>query len=384
MNIIDYLAHAEKTFSEEPFNPVDSLVLSQLSYAELEHVIDGLGKDRIKPGMRLKDFLRNEYFEATFADDITDEDNLKLFMYAAASRRFRDLVVKNVVSELDEGEQKQFAAFAFEISDDTDYIAFRGTDGTLFGWKEDFNMAFMPEIPSQASAVKYIERFYGPRRWFGRKRKLIIGGHSKGGNLAVYGATMCDREIHPRIAGIFSHDGPGFRDDIMENIRDIIKRDGMKVTKEVPQTSIIGMLLETQEDYVVIQSDAVGIMQHVAYSWQVDGADFVYRDDISQSGEYYDRTLHEWVESSTYEEREVFSNTFYEILVKNNINSLHDMKTLTPKKLLDIYNTLNNMDDRSKEVFSSMLKSLVNIAIKSIASPGKGKVDKEQVREITV
>lgn len=381
MNITEYIARADRTFSEEPFNPVDSLVLSQLSYAGLEIVIDELGKDRVKPGMTIRDFLRNEYFEKVFADDITDEENLKFFLFAAASRRFRDLTVKNVVSELDEKQQKQFAAFSFEIYDDTDYIAFRGTDGTLFGWKEDFNMAFMPEVPSQARAVKYIEEFYGRTSWHGRKKKLIIGGHSKGGNIAVYGAAMCDSEIHPRILEVFSHDGPGFRDDVMERIKTVVEKDSIKVTKEVPQTSIIGMLLETQEDYVVVQSDAVGIMQHAAYSWQVEGSDFVYKDDISQSGEYYDRTLHEWVESSTYEEREVFVNTLYDIFVKNDINSLHDMKALTPKKLIDIYSTLNTMDDKTKNVFSSMLKSLANIAIKSI---GRNKPDTENDKAIPV
>ena len=282
-NIIDYVRETNETFSQSPFNPVDSLVLSQLSYARLERVKDELDLPKTgvfgrSPAPRVKDFFRGEFFRRVFDDDISDESNLELFAFAAASPRFRDLQILNIEAEMDRDIEAQFGAMTFVLDENTDYVAFRGTDGNLLGWKEDFNMSFMEEVPSQGMAVDYINRFFGEKDRRGRKRRVIIGGHSKGGNMAIYGGLKCDGGIHSRIIQIFSHDGPGFRSDVLEKLQEIQDRDNIYVRKLVPKASIIGMLMSDTGDYEVVDCQGVGIMQHYAFAWAVEGMDFVYCD----------------------------------------------------------------------------------------------------------
>src|SRR6056297_1107664 len=179
-NILDYLKTNISTFNEKPFNNIDSLVLCQLFYGKVETQI---GKSD-KKTWKVKDLYRAEYFDKMFIDDISDEENKEVMTLMAANPRFREINIKNLVVEFNEKREMQFAAVTYEIDNNTDYVCFRGTDGTMLGWKEDFNMAFMTETPSQKNAVHYIKKFYENID----NKKLYIGGHSKGGNLAVYGA----------------------------------------------------------------------------------------------------------------------------------------------------------------------------------------------------
>ncbi|MBM6991604.1 MAG: DUF2974 domain-containing protein [Mobilibacterium timonense] len=373
-NIIDYVRETNETFSQSPFNPVDSLVLSQLSYARLERVKDELDLQKTgvfgrSPAPRVKDFFRGEFFRRVFDDDISDESNLELFAFAAASPRFRDLQILNIEAEMDRDIEAQFGAMTFVLDDTTDYIAFRGTDGNLLGWKEDFNMSFMEEVPSQGMAVDYINRFFGEKDRRGRRRRVIIGGHSKGGNMAIYGGLKCDGGIHSRIIQIFSHDGPGFRSDVLEKLQEIQDRDNIYVRKLVPKASIIGMLMSDTGDYEVVDCQGVGIMQHYAFAWAVEGMDFVYCDGLSQAGEFNDRTIRDWLTSATYEERENFTETLYGLLVNNGINTLTDLKNLTPGKIVTIVASLGSVDEESRKNFFRIFRSLASASLRQLA-PG--------------
>jgi hypothetical protein len=366
MNIIEYTVGATKTFSEKPFTPVDSLVLSQLSYTRFEAVVDGEGRDRLDPRMTVKDFFLGEYFPEMFSDGISDEDNRRLLAAAACSPRFRDLTVKNIVTKSDRGSEEQFAAMMFEIGPLTDYVAFRGTDGSLYGWKEDFNLSFMDEVPAQRDAADYIDRFCGGKGLRGRRHRYYIGGHSKGGNLAVYSALSCDPGVRERVIEVFSHDGPGFRDEVLDRLEAVRERDGVRVTKEVPQTSMIGILLETQEDYRVVKSDGFLIMQHSAYTWQIEDGDFIYLDDKSGGGRYFDRTLHEWIANASDEEREVFSNTLYKVLSENGIKTLHDMKSMDIRKVIGMLETIGDLEPGDRKIFLEMFKKLAEYSLKCL------------------
>ncbi|NLY82422.1 MAG: DUF2974 domain-containing protein, partial [Clostridiales bacterium] len=258
-NILDYAKDNFKRFEESPFNSVDSLILCQLFYSRIETQVK---KNNVKV-WTVKDLYKAEYFDKMFSDGISDEENRKLLTILASSPRFRDIRIKNIISETSKKRVMQFAAVTYELSDEIDYVCFRGTDGTMIGWKEDFNMVFMEETPSQANAARYLKVFYEENY----SKKIYIGGHSKGGNLAVYSACLVGEEIQSKIIQIFSHDGPGFRDEMYDSYGYLSIAD--KINKTIPQTSVVGMLLAPQEDFKVIRSDARGFAQHSAFTWLV-------------------------------------------------------------------------------------------------------------------
>ena len=184
----------------------------------------------------------------------------------------------------------QFAAMTFDLPDGSSYIAFRGTDATIVGWKEDFNMAFQYPVPSQAEAADYLNE--AARHCRG---KLYVGGHSKGGNLAVYAAANCRPDVSARLARVFSHDGPGFLEQALQS--EAFRQVLPKIEKTLPQSSMIGMLLEHQENYKIVKSSSISIWQHNPFSWEINGDDFSYRAPIPPMAEtdphWYCHTMHD-------------------------------------------------------------------------------------------
>ena len=361
MNITDYIKDFHQTFREKIFNEVDSLMFCQLFYARWEDQLKSEGIDWINPGYTVKDFNKLEFNHLMYCDGIADEENLEFNLLASANRRFRDLKVKNIVAETSAEDKIQFAAVSFEIDDLTDYVCFRGTDGTMTGWKEDLEMSFAGIVPSQREAVKYLERFYGPGSE-GEKKRIYVGGHSKGGNLAVFSSLMCDPSIHPRILEVFSHDGPGFKEEVFAKLRESQNKAHLKISKTVPQTSIIGLLMQTDGNAQVVKSDAWGIMQHSTLSWQIENGTFVHLEKLSDTGKYMDRTLHEWLEHCPDESREKFTNALFNALVDNDITSIPDFKTLKPSKILAIKKSFDDQDEETKEALDLMFKSLMKVA----------------------
>lgn len=365
MNIIEYVQDSHKTFAEKPFGAVDSMVLCELFYAKIENIIDGEGLDRREPGLSVKDYNKAEYFDQVFNDAITDEDNRRIFAAASASRRFRDLKLVNIKATLDVEREEQFAAVTFELDDETDYVCFRGTDGTMLGWKEDFQMSFKPVIPSQRSALKYVMEQYGegcPREG----KRFYIGGHSKGGNLAGFGAFMSSDTVRAKIISIFSHDGPGFRDEIVEamlkNGEDIDDR----LIRQIPQSSVIGMLLSQEREYCVVKSGSLGIFQHNAYKWEIENDEFVELKHITKSSEYIDRTIHNWLMSASDEQREIFVDSIFSLFSDNGIETVHDLRALTPTKAIGFIRSFDRLDSEARDAVSEVTKSLLSAAVHEI------------------
>ena len=192
-----------KTFDEKPLNQVDSLILSNFVYINLDYIVPSLSEPEKE--IEIRDVLRREKFSEMFKGT-TLPDSFKTFVYElAASPRFRNVKIKCFVNVNDRNIEKQFAAVTYILNEEYSYIAFRGTDDTFNGWKEDLNMAFKCPIPSQEEALDYVNKVYKSLT-----PKLYLGGHSKGGNLAVYTLVEADEELQSRIENVFSHDGPRF------------------------------------------------------------------------------------------------------------------------------------------------------------------------------
>lgn len=365
MNIIEYVKRTSETFQELPFNAVDSLVLSQLSYARLEFALPeekGI-RSWFYKGHTLGEFFRNECFDRIFFDGISDSENMELMAYMTASRRFRNLRIRNIVGDFDKSCEKQFGAMIFELDENTDFVAFRGTDGSMMGWKEDFNLSFMNEVPSQQEAVQYLESHYGNANRRGRNRRFYTGGHSKGGNLAVYSALRCSLEVQERILGAYSLDGPGFRDEVQGLLDAAEAENRIPIIKLVPGSSVVGMLMQNDDNYQVVQSDGTGIMQHLAYSWQVEEHDFIYLEEIDGGGKFMNRTVHDWLQTVDDEKRKIFIDTIFDVLEENGVETLQNLKAKSFTELAKMVASLRNLDEEERAVVGCVLKSLAGAAI---------------------
>ena len=347
-NIIDYACCELDPLTARPLGDVDSLILSWLSYYRLPaQAADA----RTQRGMRFSDLYDKGYLDEVTAITGNADSYRYLIAAVAASPRFRGMRICNYVEEVDPEREKQFSAMTFKFPGNITYVAFRGTDNTLVGWKEDFNLAFETEIPSQREAVEYLEHAASITHG-----QLWVGGHSKGGNLAVYAAVMCNDRTAKRLRAAFSHDGPGFTPEMMSR-EAWAKRAGL-IRKTIPNQSLIGMIFEQQDDYQVVASTEQGIMQHDPFSWKIDSCSFKLVDQLSLGARHVDRSLNEWVANMTPEEREQFVDTLFSIFAasgETTFASMEDRWIETVPAMLDF---ANKMPEETRESFRSVIGDL--------------------------
>lgn len=346
-NIIEYAETEFRTFTEKPFGPVDSLILSQLSYINFAGVVPGPADN--KKLVRIADALRAELFTSMFFETRDPKNNKRLLQAVAASPRYRVIGMNFFVSEFDPVSEKQFSALTYILPESTEYIAFRGTDDTLIGWKEDFNIAFVYPVPSQKRALEYLldisQRLSG---------KLIIGGHSKGGNLAVYSALAASQSIQKRILRIYDHDGPGFKEGVLDSEGYLRIED--RIEKTVPQSSIIGMLLEGHKKYTVVESSRFGVMQHDPFSWKVDGDGFVTTEEVSDGAKYMNRTIRDWINTLSPEDREKFTDLLFGVLDAGDAKTFSEITLEWRKNFSAIFSAIRGADPEMKKFIGELTK----------------------------
>lgn len=363
-NIIDYAENMLETFEQKPFNSVDSLVLSQFTYLKFEQLVPTINENT--PAVRIKELLKAEMFDSMFKNINDAENNRKLLFAVASSPRFRDIRMKHYVSRLDKVTEKQFAAVTYDLGDKTAYIAFRGTDSTLVGWKEDFNMAFISPVPSQEEGVQYLNavmnRFIHPR-------KIFVGGHSKGGNIAVYAAMKCKQTVRNCIIRIFNHDGPGFKDSVFHS--DDFMKIKDRIHKTLPESSLVGLLFQSHEAYSVVESSRRGIMQHDPFSWSVSSGDFIYADSVSDGALFMQTTLTQWLDQMTDEKRAQFVDTLFQLFGAIDGASENVFSLDWQKAALSLLAAYKNIDAETKKVLTDTISELVKLSLKNLGRPQK-------------
>ena len=356
-NIIDYVAQEKDNFLDKAFNSVDSLVLSQFSYLNLNGLVPDMS-GVVKP-VSIGEITHKPNHN-TLTNRVRDsESNLKLLHALANSPRFSNTKITFYVEKIDFQTEKQFSATTYLLEDGTAYIAFRGTDASFVGWKEDFNMAFISPIPSQEEGVKYVRAVGGILSC-----DLRIGGHSKGGNIAVYSAIKCDMSIKNRITHIFSHDGPGFSDEIFLSQDYLSVKE--RIHKTIPQSSIIGMLMQNQENYTVVKSNRFWFMQHDPFSWLVDGDKFQYVKTVNSSALFMNKTLNNWISSIDDSKRELFVDTLYHVIKSSGATSFYDLTGDWFKKAVAILGAIKDIDDETRSFIFKTIGSLFVLAVKNL------------------
>ena len=233
--VIEYLKkYGDIPFCEKPLNDVDSLALCQLSYLKFDGMVSDVRHNG--PSVTLQEIAKRPDVEQLFGDVRFEKENRALFEGLLSGRRFRNMKLNCYINLVEKEWETQFSAITFILDDGTLFLAFRGTDETIVGWKEDFNMSFLYQTPGQIRAAQYLNDCYGMTEY-----PLIVGGHSKGGNFAVYASAFCKCSVQDRIVRVYSNDGPGFLPEITS--QEPYRRITERVISTIPESSIVGMLL---------------------------------------------------------------------------------------------------------------------------------------------
>lgn len=338
-------------------NKIDALIFTQLAYISFDNVI------KSGESMTIKE-AANCYFkdiEKNGDDTLLTQRSERVLAKAAETDRYKNLKFMYYLSMYDEASPLQFGAITIKLDDETAFVAFRGTDDTLVGWEEDFRLCYTMPVEAQLKAEDYLENVM---KEF--KGNFYVGGHSKGGNLAVYSSMMQDKSLIKRLIKIYNFDGPGFMKSVIEGpeyaqIRDITK-------SYMPQESIVGMILfHESEKYDVIQSTEKGLKQHVAISWKVKGVDFVKAEDFETVSIIFRKACHKWLNDIDRDEREQFINIVFQILKSGERTTVSDITTDFFKSMNTIIKSYNELDKTTKRMIKGTIKQMIKMSTESIS-----------------
>lgn len=353
-NIFDYLKwRGDLTFAQDPVNAVDALIFSALVYIHYS----GTVKDSPGTPITLREAADDYFAQDDLENSFRVKNDLELLRLAADTVRFGMAKICMYRDQLIPELETQFAAVTFLLDDGSMFLAFRGTDSTLTGWKEDFNMSFQQIVPSQRMAVEYVrdveEAYMLPMR---------LGGHSKGGNLAVFAAARSLPARQKRILEVYNNDGPGFTDYMMGDPGYLAMVP--RIRTYIPQSSVIGMLLEHEEPYTVVRSKTVGILQHDPYSWEVMGNGLVTMQEVTYSSQFMDATIKAWFAEMTDQERGQLVDVMFSLLGTSGVDKAADI--FHPKNLRIYLKTLSS-DENLRRVLSTEFQGLIEAAKKTHA-----------------
>ncbi len=351
--IVEYsLVNAHKDFNKLPFSKVDGLIFAQLAYLDYDNFVPD--KQLFARGLTFSKICEQENFDSLFPLERTARKNLLLFNSLAYSKRYGKIKIKYHENIFDSEKEIQFSATTFIMPNGDACVAFRGTDSTITGWRENFNMLYNDTVPAQISAVKYLNTVAKKI-----KGKITAVGHSKGGNLAIYASVMCSDKTKEKIVEVHSFDSPGFTEDFV-NSQKYLEAES-KILKFVPEESMIGMLLNDTASYRIVKSEGEGIHQHDPFLWIVDNNDFVTGEKIHTKAKFVTGTLKEWISNFTPEQRELLVDAVFDIIEATNAQkaeSFIDWSENLRGNANLFYDTIKDLDPETR---SFLLKFLGNI-----------------------
>ena len=355
-NMLDYIKEfGHVSFEERAFSEIDALVLTELEYLPLEKVVpsDENGENFVTV-KEIAEYMQ-EHKQELFDENpmmITQERH-EVSQVIADAPRFQSLKFFGVVSEWDKDTTKQFAAVTVEVEPSVRLVVFRGTDETLIGWKEDFLMTYSPLVAAQTDAKEYLAK--QASLWDG---DLMISGHSKGGNLAIYAAATQEEDVQLRIVDIFCFDSPGLYRSVLETkgYQNIVPL----AMRYIPQDSLVGLMLESEVPYVIVKSNATGAMQHSAMTWEIEDGQFIKMEKLTKNSQLNDQTLKKWTESVSDEELELFWNVFFELLFSVGIDTVNDLYGQFMHYVQEFLKAAGDMDEEKRELLTRIALLLVS------------------------
>ncbi len=357
-DVFEYLQwRGDLSFECDGFNEVDNLIFSSLAYSMFDGVVpDGPGQAGVS--------VRRAADELRALGRLEQKSKLmprysELMALAADTERFGGIVVSNYVNILDNAKPEQFSAVVFSIGKNDHFIAFRGTDDNLAGWKEDFLMSFRAVVPAQSQAVTYINAVVPKLRG-----RITLGGHSKGGNLAVFAAVHTTESIRRRIKAVYNNDGPGFHVSLSGT--DGYKRIERRIRTFIPQSSVVGMLLEHGDDYTIVASTEKGFLSHNPLTWVVRGKSFVYEKELSKFSRQTSDALRSWLGALSLEQREQFVEALFDLIRASGAQTLSDLSRERLVFIDTAIKKLRHMDKKTRVLLRETIVTFFSIRQKML------------------
>lgn len=334
--LFEYLEwRGDLTFAESPVNEVDGLIFCAFSYFKVEELLNYFSTISIKN-------LYGKYKEIE-EDNLFKKNQNHLFQMLSKSNRFQDILVTHYFNEVDKDLDMQIAGMTFVLPNNVLFVAFKGTDGTITGWKENFDLSYKSVIPAQRKAVQYLNEILSHTQ-----KQVYVGGHSKGGNLAMYASIFC--EDNDKIMQIYNHDGPGFSKEIIENKE--YQKCKNKIITYIPKASIVGNIFNKDTKTLIVKSNQIGILQHDLYSWIVYGNHFVYAKELNEETKKISNLLNETLNKIPKDQKKKIISFLYNLFESWNIYDIEIfLKDLLVSKNVKHYNF-------SKEDLSYLFKIL--------------------------
>ena len=364
-SILDYIDwRGDLSFEHSPLNEVDALVFCQLSYLNFTNLAPESFDSSIKLSELAKIFFGSSDFESrSDLGMLIDTKTNELLQKASESERFKDVEVAGFVSKYDQEKEEQFSAVTFILNQggllekQQIFVAFRGTDDTIVGWKEDFNLAFMEKVPAQEDALAYATR----ASLSFKKAEIFVGGHSKGGNLAIFAAAHLEEKAKKNLALVYNFDGPGFSQETLDS-NDFFSIK-TKVRSVYPQFSIVGMLFHHFESYKIVLSDEKLVMQHNPFSWFTLATEFKSKTDLDSGSEIFFNAFNKWFEPLKPTQREEFIETLFGLLGTTNAVTNSDLSHDALKNTGKIIKAFASLDseirDSAMHLVGEFIKTIV-------------------------
>ena len=354
-NLLDYLCwRGDLLLSERPFCEADSAVLARVSYLPFQ-ALELKETDALSLGEAADRLCALPDVDAR----IVLSGDRRMLRALASSPRFRSMTLTGFRSVFDAEKETQFCAMTLVLGDGRRYVSYRGTDNTLVGWKENLNMSFTCPVPAQLLAVAYLRDLAA-----GTDSPLLLGGHSKGGNLAVYAGAFCGPEIQDRIETVWNFDGPGFDGKVLAE--PVYERLCPRVRTVIPQSSIVGMLLEHEDPYEVVRSAETGLMQHDLYSWETTPLGFVRLETVTRGSLFLDRAITDWLRGTDAAQREAFVDAVYEILTTTNAKTLREMNEHKLQSAAAVLKSLSRLDEPTRKTVTRTLGAFLHSAARQL------------------
>ncbi len=365
-NIMDYISwRGDLSFEQSQFNEVDNLILACFSYVNL----DGISAVTKQKGIGLKKLTKEFMKLHTMKELEADKSFIRLapfmMMEMAKSVRFGKCVVRNYVNDIVTEAEQQFAAMEIVLEDGTSYVSFRGTDDTIIGWKEDFNLS-TGVVPAQKRAIEYLQKISEHTDGM-----LRVGGHSKGGNLAIYGSVMC-KSAHEKILEIYSNDGPGFSREFQELPE--TKEMMPKIIRIIPEYSIIGTLLEHEKEPVIVASSSKGLLQHDGFSWEVQGPALVRRDRLNKTALRFIEILHKWIDGMDTEQKRLLIEDLFATLQASGYENLSEVQSGGLKSLAAMVKRVEKFAPESRGMMQELLTAICGGWLEQLQADTKDKL----------
>ena len=356
--IFDYLkANQYDSFYDKEFTVLDALALTELAYLPFEDLVPA--EISVQNYISLQHLAEQfeEKFQGKFPPlGMVNAHRLKLLSYLSSFKRYKHIRALGFANDVSLDSQKQFAAITYQIKPKEYLMVFRGTDDSIIGWKEDFHLTYMKEIPAQLAARDYLKEVLDKL-----DGKVWLAGHSKGGNLATYAACHVETSIQDRIQKVYSFDAPGLHSSIRNS--DNFKAIEGKILSIIPENSIVGMMLETPETDLVVKSKTFGLLQHLMVSWEIEGDQFKVVPKVTEDSIQVDQTLKTWTANLSEEELRDFFDLFFGLFIEADIHRFGDITVDTPGKIQKLIENRRNLTHEQATMMDRLSRQLIDTRI---------------------